>query len=102
LMDAAGGGVWSSGSTGIAEVSAGAGGAGAVTGVAGGPVTISYTSTTTGCAATRLVTVVAVPAITGVSDMCAFSAVATVTDAITGGTWTSASVTVSTAGVVTP
>ena len=98
LADGSGGGVWSSANTAVASVS----GAGVVYGNMGGPAIISYTSMATGCAATRLVTVVGVPAISGVSDMCAYSSVVTVSDAITGGTWTSTSATVSTAGVVTP
>ena len=98
LADGTGGGIWSSGNTGVASVS----GAGVVYGSSGGPALISYTSVATGCAATRLVTVVAVPAISGVSGMCAYSTTVTVSDAVTGGTWTSTSATVSTAGIVSP
>jgi len=98
LADAAGGGVWKSGNTTIASIS----GMGVVYGNSGGPAIISYTSVATGCAATRLVTVVAVPPISGVSDMCAYSTAITVSDAITDGTWTSTSATVSTAGIVSP
>jgi len=98
LEDPSGGGLWSSSSTVIATISS----MGVVRGISGGPSIISYTSTSTGCAATRLVTVVAVPAISGVSDMCAYSTTGMVSDGITGGTWTSTLATVSMAGVVTP
>jgi hypothetical protein len=57
LDDAAGGGVWSSGSTAHATVGSATG---IVTGVAGGPATISYSVSNPGCTvrATQLVSVV--------------------------------------------
>jgi len=90
-------GAWSSGNTGIATIT----GSGVVRGVAGGPSTISYTNSA-GCAATRLVTVVAVPPILGVTNMCAFSATLPLYDSATGGFWTSTLASISSSGVVTP
>ncbi len=89
LTDATTGGTWSSSDASIATVST----TGDVTGVAGGTVTISYT--TTGicgtASATYAVTVTATPApsaISGASTVCE-GTTTTLTDALTGGTWTS-------------
>ena len=83
LTDATVGGTWSSGNTAVATVS----GTGLVTGVGAGTATISYT--VGGCSATFIVTVSSVPtAILGTLTVCA-GATTTLTDAVTGGTWTS-------------
>ncbi len=104
LTDGAGGGVWSSVSPGIATVSV----SGVVTGVAAGTSTISYTVTNScgTAAATVVVTVNPAPAagtITGGLVVCP-STTTNLTDAATGGVWSSVSpgiATVSGTGVVT-
>ncbi len=97
LADATGSGIWSSSNTGIATITS----TGVVSGVSGGPTTISYTNSL-GCAATRLVTVVAVPPILGITNMCAYGVPLPLYDSAAGGAWTSTSGTISSAGVVTP
>jgi len=98
LVETTGGGTWLSGSAGVATV----GVTGIVSGVGVGTSVISY-RLGTGCMATDTVTVDPLPvAISGVGSVCVGSA-ATVTDATTGGTWSSsgAAATVSSGGVVT-
>ena len=97
LSDAVAGGVWSSGATGIATV----GSTGVVTGIGIGTATISYTiSGGCGGTATMVVTVSAASAgtITGLTQTCIGSTTA-LTDAVTGGTWTSGSTGIATIGV---
>ena len=104
LTDAASGGTWSSTNiaAGTVDVS------GNVTGIAAGTTTISY-AVTNGCgtaAATKVITVTnpALPAITGTASVCIGFTTA-LTDATTGGTWTSANGAIATVvgstGVVT-
>ncbi len=96
------GGTWSSTNTSIATISA----TGVVTGVAAGTDTVKY-SVTNSCGtavATYVITVIAFPTagtITGPTNVCENASV-TFTDAISGGTWTSAntSIAVVTAGGV--
>ena len=99
LADATTGGAWTSGSTGIATVSA----AGVVTGIAAGTATISYNAGTAGTA-TAVVTVNAnPPAITGTATLCA-GTTTNLTNATPGGTWTSSATgiaTVNASGTVT-
>jgi len=91
LSDAAGGGTWSSGNTGIATV----GTSGLVTGVVPGTAVISYTVTNS-CGtvyATSVVTVNPLPdagSISGLSQVCAGSTI-TLSDVAGGGTWSSSS-----------
>ena len=92
LTDPAAGGTWSSTATGIATVST----TGIVTGVSAGSATISYTVTNScgTAAATQTITVNPLPhagTIAGPTDVCEASAI-TLTDAITGGTWSSSSI----------
>jgi uncharacterized protein YjdB len=100
LSDSASGGTWTSSNTARATVVAATG---AVTGIAAGAVTLTYT---TGCgiAATYPVTVMAAPAaITGTAVTCTGSSV-TLADATAGGTWSTSSspiATTSASGVVT-
>lgn len=68
LTDPTPGGVWSSAAPGIAGIDSFTG---VVAGVAGGSTLISYTVSTS-CSRTMLVTVNAVPLITGIRDMCAW------------------------------
>ncbi len=103
LSNATTGGAWSSSATAKATVST----AGMVTGMAAGSATISYklTNTCGSAAATKAVTVsaVSVGAITGTASVCA-GATTTLSDATTGGAWSSsvtAVATVSAAGIVT-
>ena len=97
LSDATSGGAWSSSSSSVATVSS----AGIVTGVAPGVVTITY-SLSSGCSATKTITVSGGP-ITGPSTVCVGSTI-TLSDAATGGTWTTSGTTIATVsstGVVT-
>ncbi len=94
LSDAVGGGSWSSSSTGIAIVGSVSG---VVTGVSTGIVTISYTLPT-GCFTIKTVTVGSLPAsITGSNRVCV-GLTTTLSDATTGGTWSSASTGIATIG----
>ncbi len=100
LADISTGGSWSSSSLPTATVVATTG---VVTGVAAGNATITYTLTT-GCIATRPITVNPVPtAIAGTASVCA-GATTTLSDLVTGGTWSSGSANAtigSSTGVVT-
>ncbi len=91
------GGIWSSGSTGVATVST----AGVVTGVSAGTANIYYLSG--GCYTYHTVTVSSSASISGASTVCT-GASTTLTGSPTGGTWSSSSTgtaTISTGGVVT-
>ena len=93
LSDPDGGGTWSSSNPAVGTV----GTSGAVAGVAGGTTTITYTLPT-GCTATYAVTVNPLPApgpITGFATTY-IGSTTTLSDAITGGTWTSANTAVAT------
>ena len=105
LNDITANGVWSSFDNTTASISS----TGVVTGVKSGSVTISYTVTNSnGCTttATKSVTVYALPtvaAITGTTSVCA-GLTTKLSDATTGGSWTSSdntTATVSSTGVVT-
>jgi len=104
LTSATTGGAWSSSNTGVATVNS----SGVVSGVSAGTATISYTATAsfgTGTT-TRIVTVNPLPgagSITGTATVCASSTTA-LSNATTGGAWSSGStgvVTVGSTGVVT-
>ena len=100
LTDGIGGGTWTSGSGGIAGVGSSSG---IVNGVSAGTANITYTSSCGTAFAT--VTVNGAPlAISGTLTVCAGNATS-LTDATTGGTWTSGSTSIATvdpvAGVVT-
>jgi len=83
LIETATGGTWSSGATGIATVSS----TGVVSGASAGTAPISYT--VAGCPAIRVVTVNPLPPpITAPASVCVHTT-ATLTDSLTGGTWTS-------------
>ncbi len=93
LTDGTPSGTWSSSNTGLATVGSSTG---VVTGVAAGTPTISYT--VSGCSATQVVTVDPTPvAISGPSSVCIGSTI-TLTDATSGGTWTSSSTGLATIG----
>ncbi len=84
LGDASPSGTWLSVTPGVATIGA----TGTVTGVSAGTTTISY-SIPSGCVRTATVTVAAgLPAITGNASVCQ-SFTSALTDAATGGTWTS-------------
>ena len=81
----AGGGTWTSSNTSIATVGSASA---VVTGVGAGTAGITY-SLATGCTATVIVTVTSVPgSINGATSVCAGSAI-TLTDAVSGGSWSS-------------
>ena len=104
LTDAVAGGVWSSSNTTIAIVNT----VGTVTGIDTGTVAISYTVSNScgSVTATKAVTVLPAPypgIITGINNICV-GAVTTLSDLISGGTWSSAATsvaTISAAGIVT-
>ena len=93
LSDA--GGVWSSGNTAIATITAG----GVVTAVAPGSAIITYTLPTT-CIATQAVTVNPLPAAITPGQVCV-GLTTTLTDATPGGTWTSGTTSTATIGSTT-
>lgn len=96
LADATAGGAWSSSDLSVATI----GTTGIVTGGTAGVTTISYI-TPAGCLATKSVTINQAPvAISGGSTVCAGS-VLTLSDAVTGGTWSSSSTSVATVGSTT-
>ena len=87
--------MWSSGNTAVATVGSGSG---IVIGVSAGSVLITYTIPT-GCYMTKLITVNPLPsAITGITEICAGLS-GTLSDATTGGTWSSGNTTVVLIGV---
>jgi len=95
LSDVTTGGTWSSSNTGIATVLPGSG---IVTAVTTGVDTIRYTGAS-GCSRIASITVNAAPAaITGLASLCAGST-ASLTDANTGGTWSSSSSAIASVGI---
>ena len=98
LTDATATGVWSSTNTGVATISAG----GVLTSAGIGTTTVSYTLA--GCAATTVATINSAPvAITPATATVCTGSTTNLTDATTGGVWSSsnANATVSGTGVVT-
>jgi type IX secretion system substrate protein/Big-like domain-containing protein len=98
LSDGISGGLWTSSNTSATVGSY----SGVVTGVATGPVTISYTVTNTCGSATATYAMTVNPAtsvspITGASSLCA-GATTPLTDATSGGVWSTASSTIATVG----
>jgi trimeric autotransporter adhesin len=89
LSSSISGGSWTSGNTSIATVSTG----GSVTGIGSGVVNIYYSAGS--CYAYHTVTVSVVSAITGTSAICS-GASTTLSDATSGGTWSSSSSSVAT------
>jgi uncharacterized protein YjdB len=95
LSDATAGGTWSSTVTTVATI----GSTGIVRGVAAGTTVISYTNGT--CAATKMVSVNSAPgAISGSSSVCEGQTIS-LTDAVTGGTWSSSNTNKATVDAVT-
>ena len=93
LSDGTTGGTWSSGSTSVATIGSATG---VLTGVSAGTTNITYTAG--GCATTASVTIDALPAsVTGTATVCA-GLTTTLSDATTGGTWTSGATGVATIG----
>ena len=91
--NASAGGVWSSAAPTIASV----GSTGVVSGIAAGlSTTISYTLGT-GCRVTKTITVNAISAITGLSNVCQGRTIA-LADATSGGVWSSSAATVASVG----
>jgi len=94
LTDATTGGSWSSSNNTVATIGSSTG---VVTALTPGTTTITYTLPT-GCSVTTTIFVQAGPAaITGPDSVCA-GATITLTDATTGGTWSSSNVSVATVG----
>ena len=98
LTDVAGAGTWASSTTSVANIGAATG---LITAASQGTTTITYTATSTGCKITRVETVNASPvAISGNVPVCPGNT-NTLTDASTGGTWSSSVPTIGTIGSVT-
>ena len=95
LTDGSAGGAWSTSNSAIATVSS----TGVVTGVSGGTATITRVATT-GCSATTIVTVNPILPINGPLSVCSGTTV-TLSDATTGGNWTSSNGAVATVGLTT-
>ncbi len=95
LSSSSGGGTWSSGDIAIATVSGG----GIVTGVSAGTTSITYTRL--GCITTAVVTVNDIPAIIGVPGPVCIGSNITLTNAATGGTWSSSNISIATIGLAT-
>ena len=96
FTDATTGGVWSSSAPGTASVSVG----GVVTGIAVGSTSINYTLGGV-CSVTAPINVLAQPAVvTGASSVCS-GATTTLSDATSGGTWTSNTPSMATIGATT-
>ena len=83
LSDATTGGTWTSDN---ADATIGSS-SGMVTGISAGTANITY-SLSTGCSATAVVTVNPLAPVTGLNNVCA-TGTTTLSDAVTGGTWTS-------------
>ena len=96
LSDALSGGTWSSSNISVATVGSSTG---IVTGVAPGTVSINYT-TAAGCQASHIVTVTPLTGIGGTASVCAGST-RTLTDATSGGQWSSSNTAVATVGSTT-
>jgi uncharacterized protein YjdB len=93
LTDPASGGVWSSSNTARATINAATG---VVTGVAGGPLTITYTFGGGACTRTTTLNVNTNPAvIVGTANACS-GRTATLVATATGGTWTSGNTSIAT------
>ena len=94
LTDVSAGGSWTTSNSAIATVGSSTG---TVTGVAAGTATISY-KLASGCSSQVIVTVTAIPAaIAGSATVCS-GATASLSDATTGGTWSSNAATVASVG----
>ncbi len=94
LTDSVSGGTWTSGNGAIATVGSNTG---VVTGVGGGTVDITY-STSPGCQVVKLITVNPAPsAITGTTSICVGSS-SQLTSLTTGGTWSSGGSSIATVG----
>ena len=97
LSDVSGAGTWSSSNVPIAAVGSGSG---IVTGGAAGTATITYYPAAGGCMSTATVTVSAAPAINGNTNVCA-GTTTPLSDASTGGTWSSSNTGIATVGLTT-
>ena len=94
LADATTGGTWSSSNTAVAPIISSIG---LMTGLTAGTAIITYTLST-GCYALTSVTVLAAPtAITGTASVC-IGATTTLSNTVSGGTWTSGNTAVATVG----
>ncbi len=94
LTDATSGGIWTSGTPGVASVGATTG---IVSGLVAGISVVSYTSVI-GCSVSRIVTVNPIPApVSGPATVCISSSV-TLSDVTPGGTWSSANLLIATIG----
>ncbi len=91
----AGSGIWTSSNPSVATVST----TGVVSGLSGGTTNITYTLPSTCMAATPVVVNIAPSAIAGTPSTCASGGTTTLSDAITGGSWTSGATSIATVGI---
>ncbi len=97
LSNASTGGTWSSSNTGVASINT----TGNATGISSGSVTISY-SLGSGCLSTAILTVNPIPAaIAGPGVVCEGGSTITLTDATSGGSWTTSSAAIASASTAT-
>lgn len=97
LFNSTTGGSWTSGTPGVATVGLTSG---VVTSVAAGTTTISY-SMSTGCRSLTVVTVFPLPSSIGGSTVICSGSTTTLTNAVTGGTWSSSTSAIATVDVTT-
>lgn len=97
LANATTGGTWQSSSTAIATIGSVSG---ILTGISDGTATITYRLTTTGCIATKNISVNPLAMIVGDTATC-IGLSTTLTNAATGGTWSSSNTAVITVGATT-
>ena len=101
LTDATGGGVWSSSNTAVVTIGSGSG---IVTGISSGTATISYTVVNSCGVSIVTRTIISegitLPPITGASGVCSGS-ITSLTDVLTGGTWSSSNTAIATIGSLT-
>ena len=103
FTDGAGAGTWSSSNSSLATIDPTSGSA---TAVGAGTAVISFTLSSDGCSAITFLTINTIPyPITGATGICAGGSTTTLSDTLSGGTWTSSNTSVATidafSGVVT-
>ena len=102
-LSSSAGGTWTSSNTGVATVASGGTSTGIVSGIAPGTATITYAYGSS-CSVTQAVTVLATAPVSGPGQVCPGLTI-TLSDVLTGGTWTSGNTSLATVapstGVVT-
>jgi gliding motility-associated-like protein len=94
-------GTWVSSNTSVATISPASGLSTTITGVAAGTSTLTFTVGGTGCQALSVITVNAAPSVPTPPTAVCIASTATLSDATTGGTWSSSNNTLATVGSAT-